>query len=263
MAESDNTSTIDTDEPEIVVDRTVADDAPEKGKAVAAAPIRLDDAGPVTAFHPRDTDELSRLVRVIVKGGCVPESYIDKKTNKPDVSKMAVAILTGREIGFGPMMSLKCIMIVRGMPTMWGQGVKAKVMQSGAVEDFREEWVNSKGEPMPLPDSSMPIDKWPSELTARVTVKRRGVATAYVGKFSVGDAKRAHLWANPKKKTYYTFPQDMLMHRAAARVYDRGFADCLMGISIREIIEDGAPEQEKQTTDASFLLADTKAEGQA
>lgn len=262
MAETDNTTTIDTDEPEIVVDRTSADE-PKTGTAVARTAIRLDDAGPVSAFHPRDTDELTSLVRVIVKGGCVPEGYIDRVTKKADTSKMAVAILTGREIGFGPMMSLKCIMIVRGMACMWGQGVKAKVMQSGTVEDFKEEWVNSKGEPMPLPDGNVSIDKWPSELTARVTVKRKGVATPYVGKFSVGDAKRAHLWANPKKKTYYTYPQDMLMHRAAARVYDRGFADCLMGIAIREIIEDNEPDEPKAAADTSFLLADAKPAGEA
>lgn len=237
-------------EAEVEVDRTT--DEPETKIKTA---IMLTSDGEVQAFQPRDTDELKSLVRVIIAGGCVPEAYLVKGTKKPDAAKMCVAILAGREAGLGPMASLRYIYIVRGAPAMWGNAVKAMVFKTGLVTDYTEEWIDAvRGEKMALPQQAVSIEKWPSELTRRITARRKGVETPFVGEFSVGDARRAGLWS-ASKKTYYAYPQDMLTHRAAARVWDKGFADCMLGLAIREIVEDQVAHEEKAKPDLAYLTS--------
>ena len=166
--------------------------------------ITLSPQGEVMALLPRNTDEVKSMVQVMVAADCVPDGY--KTNNKPDHAKMAVGIMAGAEVGLGPMASLKHIYIVRGMPTMWGAAVKGKVFQAGLVTDYTERWYNSEtNETMFLPGASIPIEKWPDELTRVVTATRKGVLTPFEGRFSVGDARRAGLW-NPKRQTYYKYP---------------------------------------------------------
>jgi len=51
--------------------------------------------------------------------------------------------------------------------------------------------------------------------------------------FSVQDAMRAHLWGNAHRRVWLEYPKRMLMARARAYALRDGFADCLMGLSIR------------------------------
>jgi hypothetical protein len=270
----------------------LAPEAPEAGKR---APMILDGhVGPIQPFMPSTTEELVRLVDIIVRGGCVPKGYEYRDgPNKgaPDKAKMVAGILAGREVGFGPMMSLRTIMVVNGMPSVWGAGAKALVLRSGLVTDYRKEWIDvdtidhvpaklATNDPdfekkrarvtklqedgfvklyqdgddyvvakkLKLPASSVPTKEWPSQLGCFIAVARKGVATPYTGQFSVGDAQRAGLWEG-FGKLYGKYPTDMLEHRAAARSYDRGFSDCLMGIAIRELLDEQEPDGTKVASD--------------
>lgn len=271
---------------EIEIDRTVAPpaaSAPEKRMIIPLSnelePMRL-----------RDTEDLKSLVLVMVQGGCCPEAYLIKNTKKPDLSKMAVGILAGREVGWGPITSLQYVMIVRGMPAVWGKGAKALVQKSGKLTDYQLHWVDratygvytskeaeelqckgymtiavagpgnlsyTMAKPMPLPAHDLHVTQWSPNLMAVVVAKRRGVSTPFIGRFSVGDAQRARLWAHAKKATWIMYPQDMLEHKAAARVWDRGFADCLLGLAIREILEERGEvdDDDEAKVDIKFLGA--------
>lgn len=284
------------DQGGVVMHDPDAQRAPQQAErpAPVRAPMILDhQQGPIMPFMPQTTDDLGRLVNMIIQGGVVPKGF--ETDGLPDKSKMAVAILAGREVGFGPMMSLKSIMVVNGMTTVWGAGAKALVLRSGQVTDYRKEWIDVDSiEKLPrpshgtdsygdavlaikakreagfvilyndndetviakklnLPASSVPTVEWPSVLGCFIAVGRKGVATPYTGMFSVGDARRAKLWDN-FKKLYHIYPQDMLEHRAAARAYDRGFSDCLMGLAIRELVDDQEIAPSK-TVDGGFLQA--------
>src|SRR5438067_3924431 len=63
---------------------------------------------------------------------------------------------------------------------------------------------------------------------------------------------RAHLWGNAKQRVWIEYPKRMLMARTRAYALRDGFADCLMGLSIREEIED-VPAEPPARTDTSFL----------
>lgn len=204
---------------------------------------------------PKTTDDLKSLVDVIIRSGCVPDAY--KDGSKVDPAKIAVGILTGLELGLAPMQALQSIYIIRGMPTVWGKGAKALVLKSGQVTDYKLRWINIlTGEDMAIPGYNVHTKDWPKELACEVSVGRRGVATAFIGTFSVGDAARAGLWNNTKKTTWIDYPKDMLEHKAAARVWDRGFSDCLKGVAIRELIEEKDDPAIKAPSDVSFIGAE-------
>jgi len=258
--------------------QTMGDGGPQiagERKALSLA----SESGPITPFMPRDTLELKQTVMLIVRGGVVPKGFMTN--GAPDIAKMAVAILAGREVGFGPMMSLRSIMIVNGMPSVWGAGAKALVQKTGQVTDYIRAWVLQStvrmikrddptpddhdvvwageekkliAKQVPLPASTVPISQWPTDLACLVLVGRQRVITPYWHTFSVGDATRAKLWNNPKK-LYGSYPQDMLEHRAAARCYDRGFSDHLMGLAIRELIDEREDPQSRSAND-TFLRSD-------
>ena len=133
--------------------------------------------------------------------------------------KAMVAILHGLEIGLTPMAALQSIAVVNGRPTVYGDGAIALVRASGKCEYIREE-VKGDGEAM----------------AAVCEVKRKGEERPIIGRFSVGDAKRAGLWG--KKGPWTQYPKRMLTMRARAFAMRDGFADVLRGLGIAEEVQD-------------------------
>ena len=134
-------------------------------------------------------------------------------------------------------------MIVNNRACIWGDGAMALVQARGVVEQVSVEW---RG--MAPTAEDQPSDDW----GCVVRIWRKGQSQPYEGKFTVLDAKRAHLWMNPKKQPWVLYPQRMLLNRARAFALRDGFADCLSGLSIAEEIQD-LPEAPAEVADTSFL----------
>jgi hypothetical protein len=227
--------------PTILVPET---DTPDQSKGSKAALMTID-AEHTPYFVPTNMAEAGSLAKSMIEQGVVPEAY-KEKDGSVNVGKVRLAMLAGMELGLAPIQAVNSIYIVRGALTVWGKGAKALIARTGTLEDYRVRWVdnttmtddNPDGDLMAVPSANVDVKDWPSKLTCLVIAKRHGVATPFRGQFSVGQAMRAGLWNNHKKKPWIKYPEDMLEHKAAARVWDRGFADCLKGIAIREIVEE-------------------------
>lgn len=111
------------------------------------------------------------------------------------------------------------------------------------------------------PEPGLPLDKWDSGYGFRVIMWRKGQEGGYVGEFTVGDARRAGLWENHKKKPWICYPKDMLFNRARAKPLRAGFADALHGMGIVEEERDVAPEIEHKI-DTAALLSDEPEEAE-
>lgn len=197
----------------------------------------LKSGGRVAPIVPRDVEEAFRIAKAVINAGLAPASYEkDGPSRDPDVQKVLIGILKGAEVGLPPITALSTIAIINRRPCIWGDGAVALVQESGQVAKVEQRFEGADGE-----------DDW----TAIYRIWRRGQDEPYEGRFSVKDAKRAHLWMNPKKQPWIQYPQRMLMARARAYALRDGFADCLMGLSIAEEVQDiPAPPQE---VDKSFL----------
>ena len=158
--------------------------------------------------------DIIKLANVIAETEFVPEEYRD---SPPAV---AAAILVGRELGIGPMMSLRHVQLVKGVPTLSAEYKRARVLAAG--HDFEIE-----------------------ELTTtrcRVRGRRTGTARWLDCTFTIDDARKAHLIKD--KGAWVTRPRRMLFARAGSELCDFLFADVVNGLPTAELVADGASGDE-------------------
>lgn len=192
-------------------------------------------------IEPTNAEEAYELARML--------SSVAGSSFNGDISKIATAILAGQEAGLAPVYSVQNIAIINGRPSMWGDAILALIQGSGKLEDYK---VQRTGTSFDI--DSTPVADWPADFGITVTMKRKDQETAYVGKFTVGDAKRANLWLNTRKSPWINHPLDMLERRALSKAARKGFADVLAGLGVREEMEDIAPPPQK--VDNTALLSD-------
>ncbi len=149
----------------------------------------------------------------------VPAEY---RGNGPAV---AAAILTGRELGIGPMMSLRHVQIVKGVPTLSAEYKRARVLAAG--HDFEVEEHTTQ--------------------RCRVRGRRAGTSRWLTCTFTMDDAKTAGLLApsrSGKPGAWQTRPRRMLFARAGSELCDFIFADVVNGLPTAELVADGAEDDE-------------------
>jgi hypothetical protein len=182
------------DEPAAVAQRDIVDGWVER----AASVFKLAD-------HICDTD-------------FVPDAY---RGNAPAV---AAAILAGRELGIGPMTSLRHVQIVKGSPSLSAEYKRARVLAAG--HEFTILEINAQ--------------------RCRVKGKRRGSSEPPLEiKFDMADAKTAGL-LNPSRSgkpgAWQTRPRRMLFARAASELCDLMFSDVVNGLATTDLLAEGTDE---------------------
>lgn len=177
-----------------------------EARANRPSPMRLDSWEDIEAFAER-----AATTKMI------PERF----QGKPD--EIIIAVMKGKEVGLPPIMALESIAVIDGRSCIYGQAVPALCWASGKCENIEEKFEGEEG-----------TDAY----TAVCIVKRRGVPTPFVGRFSVKDSKVAGLFG---KRTHGAYPKRMLQWRARYAL-DDAFPDVLMGLATREIVEEDAAQ---------------------
>lgn len=162
--------------------------------------------------------DVFKLAAHICETDFVPDAY---RGNAPAV---AAAILTGRELGIGPMTSLRHVQVVKGSPSLSAEYKRARVLGAGHDLDITE--LN----------------------TTRCTVvgRRRGKPPLTIT-FTMDDAKRAGLLApsrSGKPGAWQTRPRRMLFARASTEVCDFLFTDITNGLPTTELLEEGDVDED-------------------
>lgn len=146
--------------------------------------------------------------------------------NKPDA--VLAAILTGHELGIGPMQSLSKIHVIEGRPAMAAELMRALVLAAG-----HEVWVVES-----------------NNTKCTMGAKRQGSSREAVFTWTMDDAKRAGLEGRPNWRKY---PRAMLLARASAELVRQMAPDVLGGIGMFAEEADGdldAPAGETTTAPA-------------
>lgn len=174
--------------------------------AVVKAPLRGGSA--VTAIIPTDLDQVWRLAGMAVAGKMAPKSLVEGKDRDEAVAACAIAIMAGAELGLTPLMALRSYAVVNGRPSLWGDGLKAVVRQSGRCEYIRTGSDQTKG--------------W-------CEAKRADTGEVKRVEFTMEQAKLAKL--NNKTGPWTSGYADVMMERRATnRCLNDLFADVLGGI---------------------------------
>lgn len=193
----------------------------------------LNAGGSVMAIVPHTFEETFRVARAVVASGLAPSALVGKLTGDDAASAVAVAIMSGAELGLKPMVALRSFTVINGKPALYGDGLINVVRQSGRVAYLRTG-----------------CDTVDGKLVGWCEAKRNDTGEEKRVEFSQDDATRAGLWQSsptvrkqvwengqkvwrdnaPNDSPWYRFPQRMLAWRAAGYCLRELFGDVLGGI---------------------------------
>lgn len=212
--------------------------------------------GQVMAIVPQTFEETFRVARAVVAANLAPSALIGKLTGDDAASAVAVAIMSGAELGLKPMVALRSFTVINGKPALYGDGLINVVRQSGRVAYLRTG-----------------CDERDGQMVGFCEAKRNDTGEEKRVEFSQNDAIRAGLWPSsatvrrkvwdnnqqvwkdvPNDTPWARFPQRMLAWRAAGYCLRELFGDVLGGIrdefEAREI--DEAESMRDVTPEASL-----------
>ena len=181
------------------------------------APIQRANSA-VSVILPQSIDDIWRVARMAYVGGMAPESLTKGKDPDEATSACAIAIMAGAELGLTPLMALRSYAVVNGRPSLWGDGIKAVVRQSGRCEYIRAGGDLTKG--------------W-------CEAKRSDTGEVMRREFTWEQAKKAGL--SGKTGPWQQHPDMMMERRATARCLNDLFADVLGGIVTADEAQDSDP----------------------
>ncbi len=131
--------------------------------------------GQVIAIVPQTFEETMRVSRAVVASGLAPSALIGKLTGDEAAAAVAVAIMSGAELGLKPMVSLRSFTVINGKPALYGDGLINVVRMSArslicapAATRRTASWLASA-----KPSVSTPAKKSGSS-SARTTRSARG-----------------------------------------------------------------------------------------
>ncbi len=203
----------------------------------------LTGGGNVLAIVPQTFEETMRISRAVVASGLAPAALISKLEGDDAAAAVAVAIMSGAELGLKPMVSLRSFTVINGKPALYGDGLIIVVRMSGKVAYLRTGCEERNG-----------------DMVGFCEAKRLDTGEDKRVEFSQADAVRAGLWPSsptvrrkvwennqqvwkdvPNDTPWARFPQRMLAWRAAGYCLRELFGDVLGGIrdefEVREIDE--------------------------
>lgn len=189
--------------------------------------------GQVIAIVPQTFEETMRVSRAVVASGLAPAALVGKLTGDDAAAAVAVAIMSGAELGLKPMVSLRSFTVINGKPALYGDGLINVVRMSGKVTYLRTG-----------------CDEVGGKLVGFCEAKRSDTGEDKRVEFTQDDAIRARLWDEraavkkqiwengqkvwrdnvPNDAPWYRFPKRMLAWRAAGYCLRELFGDVLGGI---------------------------------
>lgn len=126
-----------------------------------------------------------------------------------DPNEVLAAILTGQELGLGPMQSLRMINVIEGRPAASAELMRALVNRAGhrlSVVEARQDRVTLYG-------------------------RRRDTGSEAKVTWTIADAQRAKLTSNP---AWGKYPRSMLLARATSELCRQIFSDVIGGLYTEE-----------------------------
>jgi hypothetical protein len=154
---------------------------------------------PIVADVPPDWVAAMRLAARINNTPFVPKAL------RGDPASVLACILTGQELGLGPMQSLRMVNVIEGRPAASAELMRALVNRAGHRVDVIEAQQD------------------------RVTLRgvRRDTGARAVVTWTLDDAKRANLLG---RGSWSTYPRSMLLARATSELCRMLFADVIGGL---------------------------------
>lgn len=169
--------------------------------------------GNVTAIIPQSIEDVFRVAKGVAQSGLAPAALVGNKDENAAAMAIAVAIMSGAELGLKPMVALRSFTVINGKPALYGDGLINVVRQSGKVEYLRTG-----------------CDERDGQMVGWCEAKRNDTGEDKRVEFTQAQAQRADLWKTSGNTPWAKYPERMLAWRAAGYCLRELFGDVLGGI---------------------------------
>lgn len=176
----------------------------------------------MTFLAPRNAMEAFEIANNLAQSSLIPSAMKGKPAD------IVVAMAYGAELGLQPLQSLQNIAVINGRPSLWGDAVRALVLNSHDLKSLKE-W--NEG------------DVFYCEI---VRATRSGGEITVTKSFSNADATQAGLLG--KQGPWKQYPDRMKQMRAFGFAARDAYSDRLRGFITREEAEDMPAQPERDVT---------------
>lgn len=167
---------------------------------------------PSTFLSPKSAQEAFQIAENLANSSMIPKSFIGKPND------IVVCMAYGAELGLQPLQSLQNIAVINGNPSLWGDAMRALVLNSHDLVTL-EEW--NEGD----------------VFYCRIVRKSRlGGEISITKSFGDAEAQKANLLG--KQGPWKQYPDRMKQMRAFGFAARDAYADRLRGFITREEAED-------------------------
>jgi hypothetical protein len=162
------------------------------------------------AVRHEDTDSWIAVVGPVAKlADYIARTEFTPKAMRGNAPAVAATILTGRELGMGPLTALRSLDVIEGSVQMKTKAILARIFQAG----HRVEWLEG------------------TDKACEVRIERGdGLTTAQV-RWTIADAQRAELAG---KAVWRRYPRAMLRNRALSECAELACPDVILGMEVGE-----------------------------
>lgn len=200
----------------------------------------------LTFLTPQNAQDAFMIAGELSKSGMIPKSLVGKPQD------IVVCMAYGAELGLQPLQSLQNIAVINGRPSLWGDAVRALVLNSHDLVELKE---------------------WSENGTFFCEIQRQtknGAKITIQKSFGDEDAKKAGLLG--RQGPWSQYPDRMKQMRAFSFAARDAYADRLRGFITREEAQDmptdgsqGQPQERDvtpQKTSVDSLLEEPENDGQ-
>jgi hypothetical protein len=162
----------------------------------------------------RDTDNWTHVLPAVgdLAAKIAQTEFVpDAMRGKPAV--VAACVLYGRELGLGPMTSLRSVTLIKGRPALSAEAMRAMVLAAGHDIHFDEM----------------------TSARCVITGRRKGQDASTTVTFTMDDAKKMGVGGGQQ---YAKMPRQMLAARATAELCRLIFADVIGGLQVDVEVDD-------------------------
>lgn len=214
---------------------------PKEAPKQEIEPRKQLDADETGVIIGRTLDDQYRLARLYFHSGLVPKTFDSVE-----------AVFTGlqflMQLGVKkPLVALRNVYIVNGIPSLWGDLPLALVRQSGLMKGITETIFDKSGKEIKPSNQNLNEEVFGASCQTirreRVVGSNEWIETIRETWFTVEDAKKAGLLGEPKK-LYGKYLRRMLKMRARTENLKDEFGDVLNGTAIAEYDHHVLPEFE-------------------
>lgn len=170
----------------------------------------------ITIITPKSLDEARGLATTISKASLLPEALRGKEAD------VLMTIMTGAELGLGPMQSIRAIDVIKGKPTLKAEAMVALVRRRRDVCEYL-------------------VIRRTDATACTIETKRVGDPVATTMSFTIDDAKAAGLLSNDNWKR---FPSAMLRARCSSAICKAVYSDLVLGLYDAEELDPARPSDE-------------------